>query len=524
MKRMKVYFVFVLFCLSLWAVPIAAQEGRPVISLYYYSSEERILMCVSGESGKQGVLFITLKDSELHGMEPRRQTFGRPANPALVTFQRVLLGLHTTGTRQPSGENVRLLQETIGTVGQDAADGVWGDETWQRLFGYIHKMTDKQETVDLPLGKYQVRIYRLDVTIQKGEDSDEKNSLQALLRDSSEAVVPAKAFPMKLVEAYNDLINATPAVTPTQHTPPEQSASTQPERTPSEKKGIRWWLWLGWPLFSLIFVVLIVVVLARVGARRPNAEVKEEQREGQGKLALSPPEQVEEVGETLNGIEKEVENVCETGIPMTSQEQPSEVPVLALKDMSHQLEDTEQHLEQCPDESANSLLKATKKQQENQETSEVSATPNGHVSSTPEPDTSRGPDFADTSSPSNEPDTTDMMTLAETVVNPPKKEVEFDLPNIQFWTKATLSLVPEIFPETDGKPAFEYEGEFYPVNQITESDSNGLKKAFVDYVREVLRLAGPDDVELRIEEAGDYQNNARVYDKLLEELFGKNKA
>ena len=102
-----------------------------------------------------------------------------------------------------------------------------------------------------------------------------------------------------------------------------------------------------------------------------------------------------------------------------------------------------------------------------------------------------------------------------------ESEPEFNPEEVQFWVKA-VPLISEIFePTDDSKLDFEYEGKFYPVHQIAGSDSNGLKKAFVDFVREGLRLAGPDDVELRIEEAGDYQSNASFYDELLEELFGK---
>ena len=110
MKRVKFYFTTVSFILSIWSTNLAAQEGRPPISLYYYDDEwkdstptpggepndstskpnRRILMCVSSADGSRCVLF-SLKGGKLHGMEPHRQTFEKLAHPALVTFQRILV-------------------------------------------------------------------------------------------------------------------------------------------------------------------------------------------------------------------------------------------------------------------------------------------------------------------------------------------------------------------------------------------------------------------------------------------------
>ena len=273
---------FLFFLLLAVGSNCLAQEGRPTISLYYYESGERILMCAYGESDQQGVLFSLDENGKLHGMEPRRPEYeedvktgqwimSKPANPALVKFQRILVGLPVySGIYEPQKEYVKPLQETIGAVDQDGTgDGIWGGGTWTKLFQYIRDNTDRQETVDfLPLGEHQVRVYRLDTILLSKADSKEKKRLQKLLQDRIEADVKAASFPNILVEFYNNLISAaTPAVTPTQDTSSKQPEPSTPEeniqpgkkaqpekKTQPEKKGVPWWKW-----FAIIIGSVVVI-------------------------------------------------------------------------------------------------------------------------------------------------------------------------------------------------------------------------------------------------------------------------
>jgi hypothetical protein len=118
-------------------------------------------------------------------------------------------------------------------------------------------MTGKKETVDLQLGRYQVRVYRLDQILQNRPDSPEKARLLQLLGESNEAEVVLPAFPANLVGAYSDLISvSSPVVTPRQDTPPKPSGSTsvqgtqggenQSKEIPSEKDEISWWEKIPW--------------------------------------------------------------------------------------------------------------------------------------------------------------------------------------------------------------------------------------------------------------------------------------
>jgi len=98
-------------------------------------------------------------------------------------------------------------------------------------------------------------------------------------------------------------------------------------------------------------------------------------------------------------------------------------------------------------------------------------------------------------------------------------DVEVDSEKVQFWTEAALSLIPEIFTETDdGEHAFEYEGKLYPVHQLSVFDSDELKQVYVDSVLQGFQLLGHDEVKSRIENADDYESNSKFYDELLEEI------
>ena len=262
---MKIYQI----CRNFWATGLIffllltgsiclAQVGRPPISLYYYESEGRILMCASGESGKQGVLFWLDENGDLHGMEPRRSNYQgeimlEPAEHNLVAFQRILLGL---GKLDPLLEDyVKPLQVTIDVLRQD---GDWGDRTWQKLFEYIRNNTSKAETADLQLGNYRARVYRLDTIAKNRSNSKEKSRLQKLLQDSDEKKVKSRGFPMTLVKAYTDLINVSmPDVISAQDISANQLNLTDTTNIQTEKGGI--WIWV-------VLLIIVSITFCVIGA------------------------------------------------------------------------------------------------------------------------------------------------------------------------------------------------------------------------------------------------------------------
>ena len=144
------------------------------------------------------------------------------------------------------------------------------------------------------------------------------------------------------------------------------------------------------------------------------------------------------------------------------------------------------------------------------------------VSPIPESDSPEGLNFEDASSPLDEPDTTNMaedFVQLQRVAKPQKTKTEFDAEKVQFWTKAAISLIPEIFQGMDdGNPAFEYEGKLYSVHQLSESGSDELKRTYVDSVRQGFQFLGYDEVKSRIENAEDYESNSKFYDELLGEI------
>jgi len=360
--------IWLIFFLLLAGSVCLAQEGRPPISLYYYEFEERILMCVSGESDKkQGILF-TLENGGLHGMEPRRPTYQEEtilelANPDLIAFQRILLGL---GYLDPILEDyVKALQETINVLKQD---GDWGDKTWTKLFQYIRDETDQQETADLQLGMNQARVYRLDTIVQNREDSKEKKYLQKLLQDSNEKNVKAKSFPMNLVKAYTDLINApTPAVTSAQDTSSRQPDATPQEEIQPERNGVS----LGWVVLVIIVSVIFGITVAflerhfdlianlcgrRNGKKEQIKDMVWEIRREVDKIQnkKSPPflehiDEGEDILYQLKRIKDDVKNISDAGITKAAQS------ANVLEEMQQQMINAERKLFKRLDEMTDAL-------------------------------------------------------------------------------------------------------------------------------------------------------------------------
>jgi len=190
------------------------KEGRPPITIYYYEDKQdadlHILMNIDGSFAdgnyRQAVVFVCDRDGKLHGMEPHVANDKKPANANLVRFQRILSGLPLKGketTKQPDGIVVKTLQMAIGV---EKADGNWGDHTWINLIDYIRSKTSGKETQDLSLGNSTVRIYRLDIVLQKTPGSDKAKQLRKLL-SIAENNLNGEDFSIELAKAYAGLIN-----------------------------------------------------------------------------------------------------------------------------------------------------------------------------------------------------------------------------------------------------------------------------------------------------------------------------
>jgi len=360
--------IWLIFFLLLAGSVCLAQEGRPPISLYYYESEERILMCVSGETDKQSVLFSLDENGDLHGMEPRRpiyqeETILEFTNPDLIAFQRILLGLGYLD--QILEDYVKALQETINVLKQD---GDWGDKTWTKLFQYIRDEIDKQETADLQMGMNQARVYRLDTIVQNREDSKEKKYLQKLLQDSNEKSVKAKSFPMNLVKAYTDLINApTPVVTSAQDTSSRRPDQIQQEDIQPERNGVS----LGWVILLIIVSVIFGItvaflerhfdLIANLRGRRNGKkeqikdmvwEIRREVDKIQDKkspLSSERTDEEEDILYQLKRIKDDVKNISDAGITKAAQS------ANVLKEMHQHIIDAERKLFKRLDEVTDAL-------------------------------------------------------------------------------------------------------------------------------------------------------------------------
>ncbi len=159
----------------------------------------------------------------------------------------------------PTAAAIQKLQRTIGGT----ADGKWGDGTWLRLFDYIHKKTDGREVADLQLmpapDLVKARIYRLDTTLEKAPNLQEKRILLELLKTSGPNEIANMQFSMELKRAYGDLevrlisAGTSPGGAPAGTSSGGSTARTNPgDNNKNQANGL---------LNSLAFWIIVVLIV-----------------------------------------------------------------------------------------------------------------------------------------------------------------------------------------------------------------------------------------------------------------------
>jgi len=100
-----------------------------------------------------------------------------------------------------------------------------------------------------------------------------------------------------------------------------------------------------------------------------------------------------------------------------------------------------------------------------------------------------------------------------------KTKPEYETEDINFWTNAATLLIPEIFrKDPNGRYAFEYGTQLYPVDEIANCDSDGVKIAYMEFVRDNFGRIGVDSIKKWREDDENAETNSYIYDRLIKEL------